>query len=100
MKIFIIPVLIFFVGLSNSSAQMGRSEPEFISPAESLSTSRTSTLPCYNRTLRPYEGVARTINGEVVRGQDCAPAVALPINPLEPEGEVDSPGMQDKTKTF
>lgn len=100
MKIFIIPVLTFFFGLNLSSAQMGRPEPEFISPTESLSTSRTSALPCYNRALKPYKGVGRTINGEMVRGQDCAPAVALPINPLEPEGEIDSPGIRDKTKTF
>lgn len=84
-------VLSILLTLSSATYAALPQQQEFLTPAEPVSSMRSSLVPCYSG----YRGVGRSVTGVEVAGEECPPYTSsLPRRYDRPEqgGETDTPG--------
>jgi hypothetical protein len=90
-RIFLCFVLLL-IGLISYAAHAAVPEAEYITPAEPVTSLRSSLVPCYSG----YRGIGRNVAGREIAGEECPKQTSsLPRRTDRPETdtELDSPGM-------
>lgn len=96
--LFLAPLLFFLAVLApRLISAVPPTQEEFVAPVESVSTLRFNIVPCYNKTQK---GMARSISGVDVVGEECRPSVLPPKRADRPDFEATDPGMPVQPRAF
>lgn len=81
-----------FIGPTSFAIPSPNQEVEYMTPAEPVTSLRTSLVPCYSG----YRGIGRSVAGREIAGEECPTETSsLPRRKDRPEtdAELESPGM-------
>ena len=92
MKRILLCFALLLMGPTSFAIPSPAQEIEYMTPAEPVTSLRTSLVPCYSG----YRGIGRNVAGREIAGEECpAQTSSLPRRTDRPETdtELDSPGM-------
>jgi hypothetical protein len=92
MKWILLFFTLLFIGPESFAIPSPAQEMEYMTPAEPVTSLRTSLVPCYSG----YRGIGRSVAGREIAGEECPTQTSsLPrrTDRPEPDTELDSPGM-------